>query len=756
MKIALNWLGQYCRLPWDLDALVQQLTMSGTEVESVTRTGIESNDVVTAKIVSFVQHPNADRLSVCQVEDGKGTRQVVCGAKNFKAGDVVFCALPGASLPNGLKIKSSKLRGELSEGMLCSADELGLGDGAHGLLILDPATPLGKPVHDVVKSETVIEVEVTPNRADLLSYLGMARELSALGAELLPYKIADVPPTKAPAFRAAVADAKWCPRYTLQEIEGVSVGASPDWLKQKLESAGLRSLNNVVDITNFVLLETGQPLHAFDADKLKGDILEVRLAKEGEEFLALNGKTYKLDEGDLVIADAGGPVALAGVMGGERSAVTESTKRVVLESASFLPGTVRRTSRRLALISDSSYRFERGMDPALVDLGRRRAVQLFGELASATAVSGVFETAPAPAPANEVTLRHERLEALLGIKVEKSRVISILTRLGLREKSDGLWLVPGFRPDLTREVDLIEEIARIEGLDRVPSRLQFYPAATSAADKAHEFEKEVKARLAGWGYQEMITGSLLPRAEATGEAVTLLNPLNEDYAVLRPSLLASALPSIAKNLSHGISAFKGFEIGTVYSVHDGKESEEKRLLLVLSGNERESHWTEPARTADFYSLKGILEGLQGMVPHWKMDPEPATLSVELRKRHGIKQPVFYVEAALPAAEGKTRRYKEVSPFPPVTRDVALVVDRGVKQADVRRAILSANIQELERVEFFDQFIDDSGTKLGADKKSLAYALTYRSHGRTLEEKEVNAWQQRILDQVSAKVGAVLR
>lgn len=756
MKIALNWLGQYCRVPWDLDALAQQLTMSGTEVESVTKTGIESNDVVTARIVSFVQHPNADRLSVCQVEDGKGTRQVVCGAKNFKAGDVVFCALPGASLPNGLKIKSSKLRGELSEGMLCSADELGLGDGAHGLLILDPATPLGRPVHEVAGSETVVEVEVTPNRADLLSYLGMARELSALGAELLPYEIAEVPAAKTSSFRAAVSDAGLCPRYTLQEIEGVSVGAGPDWLKQKLESAGLRALNNVVDITNFVLLETGQPLHAFDADKLKGDTLEIRPAREGEEFLALNGKTYKLDASDLVIADAEGPVALAGVMGGERSAVTESTRRVVLESASFQPAAVRRTSRRLALTSDSSYRFERGMDPALVDLGRRRAVQLFRELASAAAVSGVFETAPVPAPSAEVTLRHERLEALLGIKVEKSRVVSILGRLGLREKSDGLWQVPGFRPDLAREVDLIEEIARIEGLDRVPSRLQFFPAPASAADRAHGFEKEIKARLAGWGYQEMITGSLLPRAESTAEAVTLLNPLNEDYAVLRPSLLASALPSIARNLSHGVSEFKGFEIGTVYSVRDGKESEEKKLLLVLSGNEREGHWTEAARPADFYSLKGILEGLQGMAPHWKMDPEPATLPAELRKRHGIKQAVFYAEVPLPDTEGKIRRYREVSPFPPVTRDMALVVDRGVKQADVRRAILSANIPELERVEFFDQFIDGSGAKLAADKKSLAYALTYRSQGRTLEEKEVNAWQQRILDQAAAKVGAALR
>lgn len=756
MKISLEWLGDFIAGVESVDALVDDLTMSGTEVEAVETIGFRSDHVITARIESFVQHPNADRLSVCQVTDGKETRQIVCGAKNFKVGDVVPLAVPGASLPGGFKIKESKLRGELSQGMMCSAKELGLGEGADGLMILDSATPLGVPLHEAIPTDTVLTLEVTPNRADLLSYVGVARELGALGYDRKEVERSAPRVDGASEWSVINESGNDCPRYTLQRVSGVKVGPSPDWLRRRLASVGIRPINNVVDITNYVLLETGQPLHAFDAARLQGRAISVRSAGAGESILALNGKSYALVEEDLVIADGAGPVALAGVMGGELSAVTESTTEIILESAAFAPGKVRRTSRRLALFSDSSYRFERGIDPLAVDRARARAVELLTSLAGATWVGDVVESGPVVLIEHEVALRPERVSEVMGRPVAEETIQKLLVGLGLTQTSEGAWKIPSFRPDLTREIDLVEEVARLEGLASVPARTRFEAVAESRADRTHARRSGLAQKLAAWGYQEWVTNSLLPRSEEREDSVVIANPLNEDYAVLRRDLLAGALPCVARNLAYGQESVLGFEIGSVYLKTTEGPVQEDRLLVIAAGLERAAHWTEGAREVDYFTVKGIVDRLIELFPELAA-VEVRLVEPGLRKTHGIKTPVFYAELSLPTADrGSVKRFCPVSSYPAVRRDLAFVVDRAVPHSAMKATLESCGIAELESVVFFDLFVDETGEKLASEKKSLAYALTYRSGERTLTEKDVAGWEEKLLKAAAEKHGAVLR
>lgn len=760
MKIVLSWLRDYCDWAWSEDELIEKLTMSGTEVEAVHRTGFsgDSKTFITVRIDSFIQHPNADRLSVCQVDDGSGSpRQIVCGAKNFKAGDVVPCALPGAVMPAGFEIKDSKLRGERSSGMLCSGTELGLPHDEEGLLILSPEIKPGTPLGSLFKGETVLEVEVTPNRADLLSYRGIARELIALGAK--DKQFAFPVPEKTVnegAWKVAVENRELCPRYTVRLFESVQVADSPGWLKEKLQAIGLRPVNNVVDITNHVLFEIGQPLHAFDADKLKGDTIEIRLAKAGESILALDGKTYSLTPSDLVIADASGPVAIAGVMGGAATGVTTATRRVLLESARFKPGQVRQTSRRLGLISDSAYRFERGVDPLAVDLALQRAADLLVKVASASPAGASVESNPGLVTSESVTLRPESIVRILGYAVPDTRVDEILGALGcLREGTS--FRIPTYRPDLTREIDLIEEISRIEGMERVQATLPRGVAARSLADVQYDREWELRRFLATRGYSEWVTNSLHPRQEGSEETVELINPLTEDYAHLRASLLTTVLPCVRHNLSHGADSIRAFEIGTVYRQVKGRAIEEKKVVILGAGVEKAEHWAEKSRAYSYFSLKGVLEELASRFPDIKISGDYGPLPEALLKSQGIKTPVFAVELSLKLPNKKVLpQFEPISNFPPVRRDLAFVMDRNVQNGQVLQAIQSVKIAELREAVCFDVFQDDKGEKLSADKKSLAYALTYRSGERTLTEKEVNGWQDAIISTVQQKTGAMLR
>jgi phenylalanyl-tRNA synthetase beta chain len=664
MKFSVNWLREFVDLPDKIDKLAELLTLAGVEIESIETRGAKIDKVIVAQIKESSRHPNADRLTVCTVDDGSGqTRQIVCGATNYKVGDKVPLALPGAILPNGLEIKKSKLRGVESEGMLCSGKELGFSEDAAGLLILSPDAKIGEEIADLFPSDTILDVEITPNRGDLLSHFGLAREISALTGAAAPSPRTGEP-ARGRADSIKISAPKECPFYSARKIDSVKVGPSPDWLRAKIEAVGIRSINNIVDISNFVMLELGQPTHAFDADKLKGGIV-VRLARDGEKFLALDGKTYTLTSKDLVIADQERVIGIGGVMGGEETGVTESTKNVLLEAAYFQPSSVRRTARTLSLPSDASYRFERGVGPEMILPASSRAANLMREVASGTPAKEIATAGKLPSPPEDVSLRYERCDQLLGLTLKHKEVDEILERFGLSkkakaEKTGSTWKIPSHRRDLQRDVDLIEEVIRAYGVDKVSGTDRSRFTAASEADKAHDLETDLRMTLVARGFDEARTSKLLPReAISLGEsAIELKNPLSEDHVALRPSLIPGLLGVLGRNVRAGAERVAIFELGRVFAntanskftptkpspsarrpplppspsgrrikdegkgvglgedKGEGKTltssiKEERHLGILVWGNAASAHdWrTQTKRRLDFFDLKGALDSV---------------------------------------------------------------------------------------------------------------------------------------------------
>src|SRR4051794_6268360 len=561
MKFSVNWLREFVDLPPKIEELTEFLTMAGVEIEGIEQHGVNVDKVVVAQIRESAQHPNADRLSVCQVDDGSGQiRQIVCGAKNYKAGDKVPFAQPGAALPNGLKIKESKLRGVESQGMLCSPIELGLGQDSSGLLILSPDARIGAPIGELFPADTILDVEITPNRGDLLSHYGLAREIAALSS--LPLKEpASLKGTKENSIRVSSEEVEMrglsqCPFFSIRRIDNVTVAPSPTWLSARLEAVGIRAINNIVDISNFVMLELGQPTHAFDAARLTGGIV-VRPANEGEKFLALDGRIYSLTPRNLVIADQEHAVGIGGVMGGEETGVSETTKSVLLEAAYFQPGTIRRTARELSLPSDASYRFERGVDPQMVLRASTRAAELMAEIAGGKPADEIVIGGELPADPKPVTLRYEVCNRLAGVEIPAETVDRILTHFGLnREGGDAesvTFRIPSFRRDLQRDVDLIEEIVRAYGVQKIGGTDRSRFTATSQADLAHDVDAALCDQLVGRGLFEARTSKLVSRQPiAFGEnAIALRNPLSEDHVALRPSLISGLLGVLERNVRSG-------------------------------------------------------------------------------------------------------------------------------------------------------------------------------------------------------------
>ena len=832
MKVSLNWLRELVELPPTVDELVSLLTMAGVEVEGIESTGCAIPNVVVAEVKESVQHPQADRLSVCQVDDGSGTnRQIVCGAKNYKVGDKVPLALPGARLPGDFVIKTGKLRGVESQGMMCSAEELGLPKGEDGLLILPPDSKPGTPIAELFQGDTVLDLEITPNRPDLLSYVGMAREVATLtgkSAKALP-ESKNFPSEEGEKV-VKVENAELCPFYSARRVSGIKVGSSPDWLKQKLEAVGLRAINNVVDVTNFVLLELGQPLHAFDAAKLRGN-LQVRQAKEGEQFLALDGKTYTLNPQHMVIADSERAVAIAGVMGGEETAVTEGTTDILLESAYFQPQSVRRTSRQLGLSSDSSYRFERGVDPAGLVPASIRAIDLIIELGGGTPAAALLipsdsqtysritvevkadadpglidplgsvpshealevdipsvliprDETPLPTELPRIPLRLERVAKLLGVEVSEAQVDKILTGFGLTKHGDG-WVAPSFRRDLTREVYLIEEIARVVGMDVIPAREHARFMSSSATDRAYDRAMALRRGFVGQGLHEARSVTLVP-AQPKGQAFTQVDPANlvrvknpmiDDQVVLRPNLLHGLLTAVTTNLRAGADSVRLFEIGRVFSAR--RPEEFSHAAVVLTGSLGERAWRNAAgRAVDVYDLKALISAVLGAGVTFKADNNPALALSLIIENNGkpighagqlwpadarsldARDPVVFAEFDLTALEKSSaneqvRKYREIPRFPAVTRDIAMLAPLALQHAEIAGAFTSAKEPLLANVELFDVFTDPSGAKIPADKKSLAYSLTYRSPERTLTADEVNAAHAKLKDKVKA-LGVSLR
>ncbi|MDH4444297.1 MAG: phenylalanine--tRNA ligase subunit beta [Akkermansiaceae bacterium] len=781
MNVSLNWLATHLDLAGKSIKEIDDLfTFAGVEVEGIIPKGITSEKIVVAQIKEAVQHPNADRLKVTQVDAGEGSlRQIVCGAQNYKVGDKVPCALPGAELPGGFTIGETVMRKVESKGMLCSASEIGLPPGEDGLLILPADAEIGKPAKLLFDSDVLLELEVTPNRPDLLSHYGMARELATLLKT--PLKPLELPAVTTAAASAIQLDAPAaCPLYTAVRISGVKVQESPAWLKQRLESIGLRPINQIVDVTNFVLHELGQPLHAFDAAKLSGDIV-VRHANEGEVFLALDESEHTLTADDLLISDASGAaLALAGVMGGLHSGVTETTTDILLESAYFTPQGIRRTSRRTALSSDSSYRFERGVDPQGILTASALATKLILELAGGSAEASIQVAGEAPVLTQPVVLDAQKLDQLMGGSIALPAAEEILTRLGLSKLADGAWDVPSFRADLHRHIDLVEEIARVHGLANVPSRFlgAFVPA--SPVDAAYDADMVLRRRLAALGLHECQTIKLISDAQVAdvlplrplqdGDVIRVKLPLSEDHAVMRPSIVPGLIASAARNVRQQAKSLRFFEMGRVFRNAGGgkaKDQESETLAILLSGSNLPTGWTQADRHADLYDLNGVLSALLGerkitfapkeragfvLASEIKVDDQNIGVFARLmpaRERElDFTSAVYVAELDL----GKIRKLlngishvEDLPQFPGSSRDAAMELPLAMPNAKIEAVI--ANLAEplLVSSECFDVFTDASGIKIAAESKSVAYRFHYREPSRTLKTEEIDAAHQNVLD-----------
>jgi phenylalanyl-tRNA synthetase beta chain len=777
MKFSVNWLREFVDLPKQPEEIAELLIRAGIETKKIDTRSANIENVVVSQITALSRHPNADRLTVCEVDDGSGTkRQIVCGATNYKVGDKVPLALPGAKVPNGTEIRKSKLRGVESEGMLCSPIELGLGEDASGLLILSPDAKVGAPIADLFPADTILDVEITPNRGDLLSHFGLAREIAAL----IGNKLETMPPEAKIDIKKSgvtIAATRECPFFSLRKIDNVKVGPSPQWLRAKIESVGVRSINNIVDISNFVMLELGQPTHAFDADKLKGGI-NVRLARDGEKFVALDGKTYTLKPDNCVIADQERAVGIGGVMGGEETGVTESTKNILLEAAYFLPASIRGTARDLNLQSDASYRFERGVDPEMILRASHRAAELMREIAGGTPTKEIQVAGKLPANPPDVSLSYEKCDRVIGVAINPKTVDEILTRFGLKKTEGtsklGTWKVPSYRRDLQRDVDLIEEVLRGFGIDKIPGRTRGRFMPTSKADRSHDLETIVlRQRLAGSGLSEVRTSKLISRtAMASNKAVELRNPLSEDHVALRPNLISGLLDVLERNIRAGAESVSFFEIGRVFPP---SEDEERHLGILLWGNVGSaSNWrSQTRRNLDLFDLKGTLEGI---VPSLSFRPgqfPDFALAVDIcsaDERIGFGGQLAASKSSAPGpvlvAElnadlfldrgGSAKKFRELDRYPSITRDIAMVVPEKLTHVEILRAIQEPAEPLLESVQLFDLFEIREGVTATAYGKSLAYRLTYRAKNRTLTNEEVTTVHAKIRERLKRELGATLR
>ena len=815
MKIGLNWLTRYLDIDRPIKEIEEALTLIGFEVESVERTGLEPlPEVVVGEVRASEKHPNADRLSVCRVVTGQGgeERTIVCGASNYAVGDRVLVALPGAVLPGGFKIGKSRLRGVESAGMMCSARELELGDEHEGILILEGSPSLGTPVNEVFPdSDTIFDIEVTPNRPDCLSYVGIARELGAYFG--LPFTYPEVAIREQAAGSGAndglieqvrVDTVENCPHYRAYSIRGVSVGPSPEWLRRLLVSAGLRPINNVVDATNFVLLELGQPLHAFDAARLRGKSLIIRQARDRESITTLDGKTRDLDADMVVIADTERAVAIGGVMGANNAEVDSGTADVVLEAAYFRPANIRRTSRRLGLSSDAAYRYERGVDPKGTEFAALRAVGLILETAGGTVSGPPLVEGNSPTFEREIEITPEYVSERLGFDVASDAVRDVFERLqfdvAIREEADGQerWQVgiPSYRLDLERRVDLVEEFLRIYGTDKIPLTPVRVNGIHSVDDPISTFKNRAADHLVGQRFNQCVNYTMRS-ADETGRwysqsAVNVLavaNPLASDQSLLRTSLIPGLLDNLATNHNRGNFPERFFEVGGVFRELRGRLWELVSVAFLIVKEPRAQSWLERA-PPDFFTASAIvgdLLRLSGAPDIGLLDPivgddvlqdghaagagsfasgceaQVGLLSLAILKEWSNEGAVYAGEVSFLPETLNARiprpDYCPFSLFPPARRDLALVVDEAEYAGTVCTVVEAAAKKaagesfDVESVEVFDVY---RGPGVPEDKKSIAIAIVFRSPDRTLNEEELNTAFQQVQERVVDGTGYVIR
>ncbi|WP_138752578.1 phenylalanine--tRNA ligase subunit beta [Paenibacillus sinopodophylli] len=812
MNVSYKWLNEYIDLSgFTGQELAEKMTRGGIEIDVVESRNKGVTGVVVGYVKSKEKHPDADKLNVCKVDVGTGEElQIVCGAKNVDAGQLVPVAVIGAVLPGDFKIKRAKLRGVESQGMICSAKELGLNEKLlpkeqqEGILVLPATAKIGTPIVDVLAiDDEVLELDLTPNRSDCLSMIGVAYEIGALtGREVrLPAAAINHTTVRTDSLVSVnISAPDQCSHYSARYIKGVKIAASPLWLQNRLIAAGVRPINNVVDVTNFVMLEYGQPLHAFDADRLSGGRIDVRLAKEGETLVTLDDQERKLEPHMLVITDGQHPIALAGVMGGASTEVTGETVNILLESAKFDGGTVRKTSRQLGLRSESSIRFEKEVDPARVIPALDRAAALIAELAEGLVTEGIVEVAAAAVKPAKVAVSLDKINGYLGTELSRLEVQTIFGRLHFEyELSDSNVFtvnVPTRRGDITRAVDLIEEVARLHGYDEIPTTLIHGDVVPGSLTKPQAIRRELRKRLSDAGLHEVVSYSftgpertkLFPALAGQTNPVRLAMPMSEDRSVLRTTLIPQLLETAAYNRNRKNESALLFEIGSVFHTDEEQltrlPQEKHRFAALLTGNRAEPAWNAKASQVDFYDAKGILEtifavlGLTASVSYEAAQPEhfhPGRTAAVLLHTPKGNEVIGYVGQLHPALQLESDladtyvleigldlvydladsaiAYKVLPRYPSMQRDIAVVVDQEVAAAKLTGVAWDIARELLESVRIFDVF---TGEKLGAGKKSVALSLVYRHGERTLTDEEVTELHGKVVLQLEQSFAAELR
>ena len=808
MKFTLNWLKEYIDVDLPVAVVADKLTMLGLEVDNVAELYQDLDAIKVAKIVNVRPHPDADRLTLCDVTLGAEEFQVVCGAPNAKPGLLTAIALPGATLPSGIKVKKAAIRGQESSGMLCSEKDLGISEDHSGIMELPGTAREGQPLPEALSlQDTLIEVDLTPNRPDCTSVIGIAREIAGFTNQKLNQPVKNELPEltgEGVPFSVEVLDPEDCPRYAARLLKNVSISPSPWWLRKRLLSVGLRPINNVVDITNLVMLEYGQPLHAFDFDRLGGGKIVVRRARAGEQIVTLDGEKRQLDQEMLLICDAENPVAVAGVMGGENSEVIDSTRNILLESACFNPLSIRRTARQLNLGTEASYRFERGVDPEVAPRAMERAVQLLVEIAGAETVANGYDCIAGIKPLQTIKLRISRTNDLLGLKLDAVEIGRCLESIELKvtraDENTLLVTPPSFRIDLEREVDLIEEVARLQGYNEIPISMPIVPMSFPEQQQGLELRKKIASMLVSQGFFEAINYSFvdenyfdrlkLQSDDAIRSAVTLLNPLSEEQKIMRTMMLPSLLQNISRNTSRQSNDIRLFEIGKVFHpvADEPLPHENIRIAGVISGRRHPGATLMHFGTfpVDIYDCKGNVDTIlhelriakavrieigqgKNIAPSY-IQPDSyivyragdkllgylGKIDPDVLKSFGVKQSVFFFDLDLDLIteiKPEPKAFKPLPKFPSVNWDIALVVPEKVASGDLLTAINTAGEALVEYAEIFDVYRGDA---IAAGHKSVAISLTYRSVEQTLDDQTVNKVHQRLIQMLEKRFQGKLR
>ncbi len=797
MLVSINWLREFVPYEGDVDVLADKLTMLGLEVDEIIHPFEHLEQLVVGHVLECGPHPEADKLSVTKVDVGTEVLDIVCGAPNVAQGQKVAVAKIGAVLPGDFAIKKAKIRGVASFGMICSEKELELSEDHHGIMVLNDSLVPGTNLVDALNLDRVVlDIDLTPNRADCLSVLGVAREVAtAFGLPLtLPkVKLTEVGEDASSQVSIVIDDPELCPLYQARLIDGIKVAPSPAWMRYRLLAVGLRSISNVVDVTNYVLMELGQPLHAFDRDLLAGDTVRVGLARKGTKFITLDNQERELLDSDLLIWDSEKPVALAGVMGGGNSEVSDGSTRLLLESAVFRPASVRKTARRLALPSDASHRFERGVDQVGNTLAMNRAAQLICELSGGKLLAGTPKAEPKPWEQPKLHFRPARATRIVGITFDPSFCAKTLTSLGchIEEEDSSDWMVypPSYRLDLEREVDLVEEVVRVYGIDRVPETLPVVPREMGRESGSTEFDFASRIKLwgRGVGLNECINYSFVGDRDldflglSQAGRVHIANPLSEEQNVLRTDVGAGLIQSLRFNLTRGNTDLHLFEVAKTFHADPDSETctrEEERLCLLLHGNRYGSGYPWPQEECDFSDMKGLLLHLfrsfhlpEATFEHekdhsWLCPCVRVTLGgsvvglvgmlrADLAEAVKARADVWYADLSLPKLRAVKEQcsicFQDLPKFPPVRRDVTFVAPLDLPVGTVIENVLSQSVKLLESIQLIDQFHPEH-----EEAKNLTYRLTYRSADKTLKDKEVDKAHTKIVQTVIDRLAVTLQ